>query len=63
MLETPSSLETEIPETENETNGTTDPQPPFPAQMPTPRPTATGEKITAVVLCPLTNNEKMVVSY
>ena len=62
MLEMTSSIEIETPEIE--THETIDPQPTFPAQMPTPRPTATGEKRTAVVLSPLTNacenNEEMV---
>ena len=62
----PSSIEIETPENETpeiETHETTDPQPTFPVQMPTPRPTASGEKRTAVVLSPLTNaceNEEMV---
>ena len=53
MLEMPSFIEIETPEIETpeiETQETTDPQPIFPAQMPTPRPTATGEKRTAVVV-------------
>ena len=67
MSEIPSSIEIETPEIETpeiETQETTDPQQTFPAQIPTPRPTATGEKRTAVVLSPLTNacenNEEMV---
>ena len=64
MSEMPTSIETETPEIETleiETQETTDPHPNFPAHMPTPRPTATGEKRTTVLLSPLTNScEEMV---
>ena len=67
MSEMPSSIEIEAPEIETpeiETGEKTEPQPTFPAQMPTPRPPANGEKRNAVVLSPLTNvcknNEEMV---
>ena len=64
MSEIPSSIETPETETEIMTHETTDPQPTFAAQMPIPRPKATCEKRTAVVLSPLTdareNNEEMV---
>ena len=68
VSEIPSSIEIETPETETpeiETHETTDQQPIFLAQMPTPQPTSTGERKTAVVLSALTNarekkNEEMV---
>ena len=57
-METQSSIKNETPETEIseiETHETNDPEPTFPAQQPTPRPTATDEKRAAVVLSALTN--------
>ena len=67
MKKTPSSFEIEIPEFQTPEIGTHEtsyPQPTFSMQMPTPRPTATGEKRTAYVLSPLPkareNNEEMV---
>ena len=67
MSEKPSSIEIETLEIETPeigTQETTDPRPTCPARMPTPQPTATGEKRTAVVLSRLTNacenNEEMV---
>ena len=67
MSKTQSPNENETPETETseiESHETNFPQQTFAAQQPTPRPTATGEKRTAVVLSPLINdcgnNEEMV---